>query len=68
MKFEYEPKEDDRECVAYIDVDGDLMIADESKENTICMSLKQGYCSGDTWDPSKGTHKFYPGDKLTIEF
>ena len=65
MKFEYEKEDDVRECVAYIDSDGDLV-------------FRQGYLSlrnekpeawdDGPWEPAKATRKFYRGDKITIEF
>lgn len=63
MKFTYEHEADDRDCVAYIDGDGDLV-------------MRGGYIVKAGWienaehyfNPSEATHKFYPGDKLTIEF
>lgn len=69
MRFDYETKQDDRECVAYIDEDGDLVI----KENSNGCSLhplfrKNGDVGVSPWVESLAVHKFYPGDKLTITF
>lgn len=70
MKFEYDNMNDDRECVAYIDGDGDLCMRD-NHSNVLLVTL--GRCGASTYetevfDPSDATHKFYPGDKLTITF
>ena len=70
MKFEYEEKRDDRECVAYIDDEGDLIIKDtinHVNEHPILMrSGDVGMNDGFRLDTA--THKFYPGDKITITF
>ena len=68
MKFEYDGKRDDQECVAYIDHCGDLRVADDSDE-AVCFSAITGTIrSGAVWWPETATHKFYPGDKITITF
>ena len=70
MKFTYDTKQDARECVAYIDEDGDLrMKTDEGvvymyKDNS---TPSQNY-SHEFWDPYDAIHRFYTGDKITIEF
>lgn len=77
MKFEYETKEDDRECVAYTHVMAD------SDEDTLSLAiklecgnvltiyydgstLKQRCYEGDLGDDLR--RKFHPGDKVTITF
>lgn len=69
MKFEYDNMNDDRECVAYIDGDGDLII-----KNTLNLVyehpalITDGNVGTAEWNPVESLHKFYPGDKLTITF
>ena len=67
MKFEYDVKEDTRECVAFIDDDGDLWIKTDEGS---CLMFESGYTpsAGDLWEEGKAIHKFYPGDKITITF
>ena len=69
MKFDYETKLDERECVAYIDVDGDLMILNAGVGTT--WVLKDGALYKDHlshFNPSEATRRFCPGDKITITF
>jgi len=69
MKFEYDGKTDDRECVAFIDGDGDLWI--KTDEGSCLMYGGSEYTepsAGNLWLPDKAIKKFYPGDKLTITF
>lgn len=67
MKFEYELSKDNRECVAYIDPIGDLIIKD-ADGMSICF-VCGGVPSGSyDWEPERATRKFYPGDKVTITF
>lgn len=67
MKFEYEVSKDDRECVAFIDGDGDLWIKTDEGS---CLMYKHGGLpeSGELWEENLAIHKFYPGDKITITF
>lgn len=65
MKFEYDIKKDDRECVAYIDSDGDLMVSDLAG-GAICFVRDGCAESKYNWAPENAAHKFYPGDKITI--
>jgi len=70
MKFTYDKKDESRECVAYIDGDGDLCMRDQGG-NVALVAL--GFDGAETYqtvafDPSNATHRFYPGDKLTITF
>ena len=70
MKLEYDVKNDDRECVAYIDKDGDLKVKGESESENICLRIDcKNHFSDAYFDPADwAKHKFYPGDKLTITF
>jgi hypothetical protein len=60
MKLTYDTKPDERECVAYISGDGGLVIK-ERRGNHVYMVY-------DSFDPSDATHRFYPGDSITITF
>lgn len=70
MKFEYEAKEDDRECVAYIDDVGDLMIKDNRGEATALFgSSDTHHCEGgNMWEPHRAVKTFMAVDKVTITF
>lgn len=71
MKFEYDGKENGRECVAFIDEDGVLYIkTDEGSTLLYGGSESPNHGSNEDWDYglSRATHKFYPGDKITITF
>ena len=73
MKFTYDKREDREECVAFIHSSGSLVIKLENP-------TKEGYCH--IVGSSRGAvneawwrywmesvkKKFYPGDKVTIEF
>ena len=67
MKFEYDGKADGSKCVAFIDLDGDLWV--KTDEGSVVF-YKEGYATsyGDMWLVENATHKFYPGDKITITF
>ena len=70
MRFEYEGETTDKECVAYIDNEGDLIINTESNGWVII----GGENSGESYSASPDENsfgvkkKFYPGDKITITF
>ena len=77
MRFDYETKQDDRECVAYAHVmqdegDDTLSIAVKHGDGFVTTFyydgsiIKQRCYESDIGDDLR--HKFYPGDKLTIEF
>lgn len=68
MKFEYDGKSEDRECVAYIDDDGDLCFADDSGDAVLFSAATGTIQSCLLWNTSDATRKFYPGDKITITF
>lgn len=73
MKFEYDGKEDARECVAYIDRDGGMCIKVEETHidsELVCIDTDGFFRFDLSWNPSyTGVKKrFYPGDKITITF
>jgi hypothetical protein len=55
-----------RECVAYVDGDGDLVVKAREGDG-FCMSSEYGVVHSDFIE-GDAVHKFYPGDKLTITF
>mgnify|MGYP003459791044 CR=1 FL=1 len=67
MNFEYDVKDNELECVAFIDDDGDLWIKTDEGS---CLMFKSGDIpsAGDLWKEGQAVHKFYPGDKITITF
>ena len=68
MKFSYDGDGVGRECVAYIDDDGELMVR---RNNGDCIWLSKGgvvYAHNFPFDVNKATHKFYKGDSVTITF
>ena len=69
MKFTYEKKDrSDDAVVAYIDKDGDLLIKHTDGRNSVCLYRGGGLDYGYSWHPQDAAHKFYPGDKITLEF
>jgi hypothetical protein len=69
MKFEHDGKTDDRECVAFIDGDGDLWI--KTDKGSCLMYGGSEYTepsAGNLWFSDTAIKKFYPGDKITITF
>jgi uncharacterized protein YuzE len=68
MKFEYDVKNDDRECVAYITADGRALVIRDRYDDCIYIDYADKFVGTERWNPDKATHKFYPGDKLTITF
>ena len=76
MKFEYDVKEEDRECVAVLHVfnEGDEQcLAVKADGNDVVwfyphgnVSVQQNGMYED--DDSSVIRKFYPGDKITITF
>lgn len=69
MKFEYEKKDDDdRECVAFIDADGDLILrVDRTKSLWFDSRGGRAYEFG-KFNDQAATHRFYRGDSITITF
>lgn len=74
MKFEYDVKNDDRECVAFewlghihikLDCGNTVLLAEDFSHNP-----GFHFMGKEVWDHriNEATHKFYPGDKLTITF
>ena len=70
MRFEYETKEDDRECVAYISSKGNLLLknTDTGKFSIAICKIGQVHADAADNEPDKAIRKFYPGDDLTITF
>lgn len=75
MKFEYEAKDQDHECVAYIDKHNHLVVRNsrscgEEDASFVFMTTsgKDTTTIWDEFDPSDAVHKLYPGDKITITF
>ena len=70
MKFEYDVKEDTRECVAYIDDFGHLIVNNtrEKGSSFVFMPDQKGTTYWDKFRPECTDVKFYPGDKITITF
>ena len=71
MKFEYENKERDDECVAFIHRSGAFIY--KTSEGCFVFDDEDGGGHTDTelwWNQwkSHSIHKFYPGDKITITF
>ena len=71
MKFEYDNKQDERECVAYLLRCGgtDFLYIKEIDGGYTVISKNGGSRERRVrFDPSDATHRFYPGDKITITF
>lgn len=67
MKFTYDEKEDRGECVAYVDKDGDLILKTECGQ-CVWVASHGVYLHHFAFDECRATRKFYPSDKITIEF
>ena len=63
MKLEYEKTDDERVCVAFVDVDDDLWVFVGGSWR--CMSA---YYDDDLISEIEAKQKFYSGDKITITF
>lgn len=72
MKFEYDDKSDDRECVAFIDDDGDLCVKDINTDMGVYVGITDAstekFIDYMSLNGNGSIHKFYPGDKITITF
>lgn len=73
MKFEYGNKQDDRECVAFIDGDGDLCIKASGPDDVIWMTsfgcnYSEKPCNKFSDQAEVAFKRFYPGDTITITF
>lgn len=68
MKFEFDNKEDDRECVAYIDGDGDLIVKGSNDQGNICIAHDGFSFDSARFCEALAVKKFYRGDKVTITF
>jgi hypothetical protein len=69
MKFKYDDNGDARKCVAYID--GDELHIKTDDGCVVFYDNGNVHQSGyEMWDDyiKTATHKFYPGDKITITF
>lgn len=67
MKFEYYCEEDVRECVAYIDSDGTLVIKVDDGLVYMYTDETPNFAT-DKFKHELSTRKFYPGDTITITF
>jgi len=74
MKFTYDRKENRGECVAFMHCNGELVFKSTRGDNAVCLADHYGgkvYVSehDSFFDRMSGAaRKFYPGDKITIEF
>ena len=69
MKFTYEKTaRSDDDVVAYIDEDGDLRVNDKDSGKSVCLCRNGFVDLRIRWLPQDAVHKFYPGDKITLEF
>lgn len=70
MKFEYDGMGDDRECVAFIDADGDLCVKDNNTDMGVYVGITDASTEKfiDYMSLNGSIRKFYPGDKITITF
>jgi len=70
MKFEYDGVKEDRECVAFIDNDGNLYIKTYNGCIELCHDDMPECHAMSLWDYmiEDASRKFYPGDKITITF
>lgn len=68
MNFEYDQIKDRGECVAFIDHDGDLIVATEDGTSVLFERDTAKVHGFGIFDPEPETHKFYRGDKVTITF
>ena len=68
MKIEYDDKkEPEKECLAYIDEDGNLIIWDCATGGGSLVA--HGFVeSGHVFELSKAKHKLYTGDSVKITF
>ncbi len=67
MKFGYGHNRPDKDCVAYIDTTGALIIRDRTGD-TVSLCEASGLTNGIPFNLLEAIHKFYPGDKVTITF
>tara|TARA_R110000851_G_scaffold178010_9_gene324941 strand:+ start:1272 stop:1481 length:210 start_codon:yes stop_codon:yes gene_type:complete len=69
MKFTYDTdKPETRECVAYIDKFGHLLLKDTIQDGHSLALTAFSMSSWDQFDLKDATHKFYKGDSVTITF
>lgn len=72
MKFKYGEKQENHECVAYIDIGGDLNIIPTSSNDegmeVLCINTNGRIHTNLSAIPESARHKFYKGDSVTITF
>lgn len=70
MKFEYDKKPSDSDCVAFISDNGNLLIKNtDTGDFTIALCVAGAAHNKAVSDGVKHAHhRFYPGDKITITF
>ena len=75
MKFEYDSKSYNVECVAYVDKHNHLVVKNsrscESEDTSFVFMTTSSKDTTTMWDefnPDNAVKKFYPGDKITITF
>lgn len=70
MEFECDNRDDERECVAFIGNEGDLIIKLEDGTNMVMRKIGDPFKGSVDFDVLLGNavHKFYLGDKVTITF
>ena len=69
MKFMYEKQDrSDNDVVAYIDEDGDLCMKNTGGRWPVFLCRSGALTQVLEWSPQHAAHKFYPGDKITLEF
>ena len=69
MKFTYEKHDrSDDDVVAYIDSYGDLQIKNVHGGKSVYLYRDGALDYGYNWHLEAAVHKFYPGDKITLEF
>lgn len=68
MKFEYE--NDERDCVAFIDNEGELVVKLEDGTNMVMQENGETFKGVVRFEAlfCSAAHKFYRGDKVTITF
>ena len=69
MKFMYEKQDrSDDDVVAYVDKDGDLRVKNKAGREPVFICRSGALIPGVEWSPQHAARKFYPGDKITLEF
>lgn len=70
MKFEYNDMENESDCVAFIDDDGDLCLKDKNTDMGVYVAITDASTETfyDYMSLNGVKKRFYPGDKITITF